>query len=81
MIASFFIVKTLNRKYENAIEGTKESSSAFQKLTKALGPDTVEPWEEEANQAMIHRGEYLKIYNFKTDKGLFSESTILLANF
>ena len=70
----------MNRKYENAIEGTKKSSTSFQELTRALGDDRVKPWEKEAKQAMIHREEHLRIYEFKSNKGLYSEMTLLLAN-
>jgi hypothetical protein len=64
-----FQVSTLKRKFQKAMIGSKETSTAFHKLSLALDEKSVEIWKCEEQKAQFERGDSLKIYDVRVEQG------------
>ena len=64
-------VQALVTKYDSAIKGRDKSKVAFEDLDANMDELNLKEWREEEQQAMKHRGECLRIYEVKIEKGVF----------
>lgn len=56
-------------KYSRAISGLAETRPAYIKLTNSLDPNLVAEWRLAEAEAMENRGEFLRIFDLKIEKG------------
>jgi hypothetical protein len=52
------------------VKGEATCGKAFQDLDACVDNANREAWREEEEKAMTHRGEYLRIYDVRLDKGM-----------
>ena len=62
-------VKSLKTKYAKALPAREESLEVFQELDKSLDQKTRKEWEQQEGMAMKFQGDYLKIYNVRSEMG------------
>jgi hypothetical protein len=62
-------VKSLLKKYRQALQGVSDTQGPYEELTKSLDLDDVQEWKKAAEKAAQDRGELLDIYQLKMDKG------------
>jgi hypothetical protein len=62
-------VKSLKSKYAKALPARQESLEVFQELDKSVDKKTRKEWERQEGMAMKFRGDYLKVYNVKSEMG------------
>jgi hypothetical protein len=56
-------------KYKSAVKGRASSKVAFDELDASVDDEQSQQWREEEWVAMESRGEYLRIYEVRTNKG------------
>jgi hypothetical protein len=69
MFMSHLTVNSLKRKYAKALLAQQQSLDVFQELDKSIDPASHKEWEAQEAMAMEYRGDYLKIYDVKSEKG------------
>ena len=74
MFMSHFAANSLKRKYAKALLAQQQSSDVFQELDQSIDPALRKKWEAQEAMAMEYRGDYLKIYDVKSEMG---ESNVL----
>jgi hypothetical protein len=62
-------VNSLKRKYARALPAQQESLEVFEELDKSLNTKSRKEWEMQEAMAMEYRGDYLNVYNVKSEKG------------
>jgi hypothetical protein len=62
-------VKSLLRKHEKAVDGRRDTKTAFHELTETISPDLIGEWTALEKKAMLERGDLLKIFDVKEDNG------------
>lgn len=72
MVISQLIVKSLKRKIAKALPAMQESLEAFQELDQSIDPQTRKKWQAQEDMALEFRGDYLNVYNVKSDNGDYS---------
>lgn len=63
-------VSTESKKYSRAVKGLRETYSAYQGLSDSLTEEQIDLWRAQEEDAMEHRGEYLRIYEVKSVRGI-----------
>jgi hypothetical protein len=61
-------VTSLKKKYQKAVKEVKESLLAFEELDSSLDHPTRLAWTQQEDLAMLHRGEFLLIYQAQLNK-------------
>jgi len=59
----------LSKRFQKALEGFSETRAAFQGLTDSLLEERIQDWKRQEKQALRHRGNALKIYEFQQEMG------------
>ena len=67
----------LLKKYKRAKSGLTETKSAYDRLAESLDAVKVMEWKEQEQRAMEERGDALRIFEVKLEKG---ESYIISFN-
>lgn len=62
-------VRTLLKKFQRAEKGLAETASAYEGLADSLDAQSVREWKQQERQAMEERGDSLRIYDLKLEKG------------
>ena len=65
---SSYVVKSLTRKYAKALPAMQQSLDVFTELDQSVDPNLRKVWEEQEDQAMEFRGNYLDIHSVNKDK-------------
>lgn len=68
------LVSTLCKKFKKAKIGVKDTSEAYQDLSKALDKGLVQTWQKDEQKAQVERGEALRIYDVQLEQGMESLS-------
>lgn len=68
-LSNFLSARSLVSKYKSAVKGRANSKVAFDELDASVNDEQSEEWREEERMAMESRGEYLRIYEVRTNKG------------
>jgi hypothetical protein len=76
MVKSQFIVGSLKRKVARALPAMQKSVAVFQELDEAIDSKTRKKWQAQEDKAMEYWGEYLSIYDVKSEKGDLSPAQI-----
>jgi len=69
-------VISLKRKSAKALQAMKTSLEVFKELDKCVHAKLREEWQQQEDLAMQFRGDYLSIYNVKSESGEFSPTSI-----
>jgi hypothetical protein len=64
-------VKSLKWKYAKALLAMRQSLDVFQELNQSVDTNTCKKWEAQEDIAMKFQGDYLSVYNVKSEKGEF----------
>jgi hypothetical protein len=59
----------LLKKHKRAVAGLAETKEAYLALEKSLDQSKTQGWKMQEQQAMKERGELLRIFEVKADKG------------
>ena len=51
------------------MKGVREMKEAYEGLSELMDEETLKGWKEEEAEAMENRGEFMKIYEIKFNKG------------
>ncbi|KAG1838487.1 hypothetical protein C8R48DRAFT_622220, partial [Suillus tomentosus] len=62
------IVKSLLKKYHQAVQGVNHTQGPYEELTNSLNSNDVQKWKKQAELAALDHGELLDIYQLKMDK-------------
>jgi hypothetical protein len=73
--------RSLLSKYKAAVKGRDSSKVAFEELNASVDEAQLQKWREEESMAMESRGEYLRIYDVRTEKGKFNFFSELALDF
>jgi hypothetical protein len=65
------LVGTLLKKFKRAEKGLAETALAYDGLADSLDAQSVREWKQQERQAMEERGDLLRIYDLKLEKGKF----------
>ena len=65
------LVGTLLKKFKRAEKGLAETALAYDGLADLLDAQSVREWKQQERQAMEERGDLLRIYDLKLEKGKF----------
>jgi len=65
------LVGTLLKKFKRAEKGLDETALAYDGLADSLDAQSVREWKQQERQAMEERGDLLRIYDLKLEKGKF----------
>ena len=57
------------KKWTDAMKGVREMKEAYEGLSESMEEETLKGWKEEEAEAMENRGEFMKIYEIKFNKG------------
>jgi hypothetical protein len=60
----------LSKKLQKARQGLSETQAAFEGLTESLSEENIQEWKREEEVALRWRGDALKIYEVRQEKGL-----------
>jgi hypothetical protein len=52
------------------VDETQEMKAAFEELCETVDEQVLEQWKQEEQNAMVLRGEHLRVYDVKMEKGL-----------
>ena len=63
------LVGMLLKKFQHAKKGLAETKPAYDGLATSLNVQSVTEWKEQERQAMKERGDLLRIYDLKLEKG------------
>ena len=63
------LVGMLLKKFQRAKKGLAETKPAYDGLATSLDVQSVTEWKEQERQAMKERGDLLRIYDLKLEKG------------
>jgi hypothetical protein len=63
-------VRSLLKRYDKAVDEIQEMKAAFEELCDTVDEQVLEQWKEEEQNAMALRGEHLRVYDVKMEKGL-----------
>jgi hypothetical protein len=66
----YWIVKSLSKKFKAAETGIKTTKAAFEEVDDTIDDNSRLQWEEDEMLARNYRGDALKIYEVKMDKGV-----------
>ena len=62
-------VPAMVKKWTDAMKGVREMKEAYEGLSESMEEETLKGWKEEEAEAMENRGEFMKIYEIKFNKG------------
>jgi hypothetical protein len=68
-LLSVLLVASLIRKRDNAAKSVAVLRGSFEDLTASIAPAKIAAWTKLEQKAMDKRGNHLKIYTIKKDKG------------
>ena len=60
---------TETKKYSRAVKGLAETEGAFRALSGSVSHSQIQLWEAQYDEAMINRGEFLRIFEVRQSKG------------
>lgn len=63
------LVGMLLKKFQRAKKGLAETKPAYDGLATSLDAQSVREWKEQDRRAMEERGDLLRIYDLKLEKG------------
>jgi hypothetical protein len=61
----------LSKKFKAAKKGKRAMKAEFEELDSTIGDESRTQWEEEEELARNFRGEHLKIYEVRMEKGMW----------
>ena len=74
----------LVKKWTDTMKGIREMKEAYEGLSELMDEETLKRWKEEEVEAMGNRGDFMKIYEIKFDKGghpyIKLDSSVLIKN-
>ena len=65
------LVGTLLKKFKCTEKGLTETALVYDGLADSLNVQSVREWNQQERQAMEERGDLLRIYDLKLEKGKF----------
>ena len=65
------LVGMLIKKFKRAKKGLAETALAYDGLADSLNAWSVREWKQQERQVMEERGDLLRIYDLKLEKGKF----------
>jgi hypothetical protein len=68
-LSNILLARSLLSKYKSAVKGLAGSKVAFDELDASVDEEQSMQWREEERIAMESRGECLRIYEVRTNKG------------
>jgi hypothetical protein len=66
-------VSSLLKRYSKAVNGIQELKEAFDELSETVDENLLEKWKQDEARAMDSRGEHLRIFDVKMEKGIFRQ--------
>lgn len=62
-------MKSLKSKFGKSLPARQRSVDVFKELDESLDSTTRQKWQAQEDKAMKYRGDYLSIYDVRSDKG------------
>jgi hypothetical protein len=66
---------TETTKYARAVKGLSETQGAFEGLSASVSASQMQIWGAQYEEAMVKRGEFLRIFEVKESKGIYKYIT------
>ena len=77
-LSKMLSARSLSSKLRSAIKGKTNCKVAFEELDASVGEEQSMEWREEERMAIESRGEYLRIYEVRTNKGRHHNSFCII---